>query len=60
LAGQAANKFLIKNLFQQFIVNENFYTFFIEKYTSLLYDVFNWASPEQSTISCLQLFEFLL
>jgi len=30
--------------------------FFIKKYTSLLYDVFNWVTPGQSTTSCLQLY----
>jgi len=27
-----------------------------QKYTYLLYDVFNWVTPGQSTTSCLQLF----
>jgi len=46
LAGFAGNKFLTKTLFQHLH----------QKYTSLLYDVFNWVTPGQSTNSCLQLF----
>jgi len=52
----AGDKLLTKNLFQEFFQDENFYTFFIKKYTSLLYDVFNWVTPGKSTTSCLQLF----
>jgi len=36
--------------------DENFYPFFIQKYISLLYDVFNWVTPGQSTTNCVQLF----
>jgi len=31
-----------------------------QKYTCLLYDVFNWVTPGQSTTSCLQLFGILI
>jgi len=30
--------------------------FLHQKYTCLLYDIFNWVAPRQSTTSCLQLF----
>jgi len=48
LAGLAGNKFLTKSLFEQF--------FKMKTYTYLLYDVFNWVTPGQSTTNCLQLF----
>jgi len=51
LAGLPGNKFLIKKPVSTVFQNENFYTFFMKKYTYLLYYVFNWVPPGQSTAS---------
>jgi len=55
LAGLAGNKFLTKTCFNSFS-RWKLLHFFIKKYTSLHCDVFNWATPWQSSTSCLQLF----
>jgi len=42
LAGLAGNKFLTKNLFQEFFKMK---TSHLQKYTYLFHDVFNWVTP---------------
>jgi len=49
LPGKIPDQKFVSTLFQ----DENFYTFFIKKYT-FFYDVLNQVTPGQCTISCLQ------